>query len=182
MIQLVAFRNSQGNMGFIQKDDDSISYCVDTDNPGYRISGSNSWQRWVSQVEAGYETGCTENITSNTITFYLNRYAEALGNNIVEFADVQKPGVYYPRIARTNIDFNYVTEDFLQDVRAYKNIQTSLDELFNYIEPSLENLTAYGHKIRELLILACTEVECLLVKMLIVNGYTKKIGIAHMTL
>lgn len=34
-----------------------------------------------------------------------------------------------------------------------------LDELLLFVEPSAEALTTYGHKARELLILACTEVE-----------------------
>ena len=34
-----------------------------------------------------------------------------------------------------------------------------LDELLHFIEPTADSLTAYSHKARELLILACTEVE-----------------------
>jgi hypothetical protein len=34
-----------------------------------------------------------------------------------------------------------------------------LDEILNFIEPAEETLDTYGHKARELLILACTEVE-----------------------
>ncbi|HCM9101086.1 TPA: hypothetical protein N5K71_003097 [Enterobacter hormaechei subsp. steigerwaltii] len=43
--------------------------------------------------------------------------------------------------------------------QALRNLITKLDELFLYIEPSSHGLQAYGHKCRELLILACTEVE-----------------------
>jgi hypothetical protein len=34
-----------------------------------------------------------------------------------------------------------------------------LEEVFRYIEPVSENLVAHGNKIREMLILACTDVE-----------------------
>ncbi|RDJ54572.1 hypothetical protein AB722_19695, partial [Acinetobacter baumannii] len=70
---------------------------------------------------------------------------------IVELLEVESPGYFYPRIARENIDFNYISNDFKQDIRAYQNIQNSLDELFNYIEPSTINFSSFGHKIRELL-------------------------------
>ena len=34
-----------------------------------------------------------------------------------------------------------------------------IDEIFLYIEPDTKSLNTYSHKTRELLILACTEVE-----------------------
>src|SRR5690242_12333578 len=46
--------------------------------------------------------------------------------------------------------------EHLQSVRL---LIERLDELFLYIEPSANSLLTYGHKTRELLILACTEVE-----------------------
>ncbi|HGE2360445.1 TPA: hypothetical protein ACGJRP_003481 [Pseudomonas aeruginosa] len=174
MLQAMAFRNATGHLGFIQKDGDTINYFVNTDNELYSVNGTNSWKSWVQQVEGGYLSGDIETITKASIEYFLNGYCETININIVEIADVTRPGSYYPRIDRENIYFNYVNEQFLQDVRAYQNIQASLDQLFNYIEPSIANLSAYGHKIRELLILACTEVECLLVKTLLENGYQQR--------
>lgn len=171
MLKLVAFRNAEGDLGFIQKNGDAISYFVNTKVALYSISGGSSWHSWVQQVEAGYLEGDKEEISINAIAYFLNRYAETINIRIVEMHKVENPGSYYPRIYRENIYYNYVSEQFLQDVRAYQNIQISLDVLFNYIEPAESNLKVYGHKIRELLILACTEVECLLVKTLTDNGY-----------
>jgi hypothetical protein len=171
MVQLVAFRNSEGNIGFFQKDGNDISYYVNTNSPLYLVTGADSWKSWVQQVEAGHADGHVEIISQNSIKFFLHRYVESISIDIVDMATILHPGSFYPRISRENIFFNYVSEQFLQDIRAYKNIQSSLDDLFNYIEPSTENLNSYGHKIRELLILACTEVECLLVKTLTDNGY-----------
>ena len=175
MVQLVAFRNGEGNIGFFQKDGSDVSYYVNTNAALYSVMGADSWQSWVQQVEAGYANGNKEVVTEESIRYFLHRYAESINIDIIEMAEVQRPGCFYPRIFRENIFFNYVGEQFLQDVRAYQNIQASLDELFNYIEPSEGNLNAYGHKIRELLILACTEVECLLVKTLTDNGYETKV-------
>lgn len=182
MLQSMAFRNATGHLGFIQKDDDAVNYFVNTENDLYSVNGANSWNSWVQQVDGGYLSGDKENLTKASIEYFLNNYAETININVVEIAEVMRPGSYYPRIDRENIYFNYVNEQFLQDVRAYQNIQSSLDQLFNYIEPSTANLSAYGHKIRELLILACTEVECLLVKTLIENGYEQKTDIQRMTM
>ncbi|RYE38341.1 MAG: hypothetical protein EOP48_27245, partial [Sphingobacteriales bacterium] len=77
----------------------------------------------------------------------------------------------------TEYRFPITRNKFLSGV-AFINFQSASDDLnkklFNYIEPAIANLSAYGHKIRELLILACTEVECLLVKALIENGYDER--------
>lgn len=167
MLQVCSFRNKSNNFGIFQKNDNIVSYWVETDNPLYSPSGSNSWSTWVESVQSG----CIDEITKESIEFFLNRYAESINVDIVEIAHIKNPGSFYPRISRGNIGFNYLNNDFLQDVRAFGNIQSGLDEIFNYIEPVYDNLECYGHKIRELLILACTEVECLLVNALIENGY-----------
>ncbi|ENJ7944627.1 hypothetical protein AB2M38_001542 [Yersinia enterocolitica] len=174
MIQLVAFRNAERELGLFQKDGDIVRYFLNTKVALYSVLDENSWQLWVQQVEAGYANGDKEIISKDAIRYFLDRYAETISIDIVEMGDVKNPGCYYPRISRENVLFNYVNQEFLQDVRAYQNIQSSLDVLFNYIEPSTDNFSAYGHKIRELLILACTEVECLLVKTLTDNGYEQK--------
>ena len=175
MVQLVVFRNIDGHLGFIQRDGNDVSYYVNTPVALYSISGANSWQTWVQYIDAGYGGNADrEIIGQEAIKYFLKGYQETISIDIVEMEDIQRPGSFYPRISRENIFFSYVSEQFLQDVRAYQNIQYSLDGLFNYIEPSASNLSAYGHKIRELLILACTEVECLLVKTLVDNGYEQK--------
>lgn len=46
-----------------------------------------------------------------------------------------------------------------------------LDELLLYIEPSVNGLQAYSHKTRELLILACTEVENVWKRYMIIANY-----------
>lgn len=174
MVDLIAFRNSSGELGLIQKNDDLIIFSVCMQNGIHTVSGEAQWNQWVQQVDGGYLSGDKENITKESLSYFLNNYAESISVNIIELYKVANPGSYYPRIARENIKFNYVTEEFLQDIRAYQNLQNALNELFNYIEPSTFNLKTYGHKIRELLILACTEVEYLLLKTLTQNGYSIK--------
>ena len=53
---------------------------------------------------------------------------------------------------------------------AISSIFDSIEGLFLYLEPANENLPAFGHRIREMLILACTEVESAWRSVLEVNG------------
>lgn len=62
-------------------------------------------------------------------------------------------------------------KDLIDETNAYNNICDSLVEIFSTIYPSKENNNSYGYKIRELLIIACTEVEYLLKMYLLSNGH-----------
>jgi hypothetical protein len=70
---------------------------------------------------------------------------------------VWRPGLYFDNEIQVALQFSE------QDVRlAEQNLLLliqRLDELLHFIEPTPASLAAYSHKSRELLILACTEVE-----------------------
>lgn len=172
MSQSYAFKNKQGNLGLFQKDGDVVHYHIN--NGMFPIYGCHSWTRWVHQVEAGYQKGDKENPTPDSISFYLSDHAESVNHEVQNLVKVENPGYHYPRINRGNIEFNYINDSFHQDIRAYRNIQGALDALFDMLEPNQSNFNSYGHKIRELLILACTEVEYLLLKVITENGYEQK--------
>jgi hypothetical protein len=53
---------------------------------------------------------------------------------------------------------------------AYRGLESSILEVFQVIHPTAENMKVYGHRIRELLILCCTEVEHLLAEAAKANG------------
>lgn len=175
MKTVAVFRNTSGDFGVFQKDEDAVHYIVyPASELGFLgTEGEENWSSWVHHIQNFVVEGNPEKITANAIEFFLSKNGN-VNNSVVDFYEVKYPGAYYPRIMRKNIGFNYVSTSFLQDMRAYQNIQDSLDHLFNFIEPSTLNLKTYGHKIRELLILACTEVEYLLLKVLTENGYQKK--------
>lgn len=59
-------------------------------------------------------------------------------------------------------------------IRAFLLIQKDIFELFNFIEPSDTNLSTYSHRIHELLLRTCVEIEANCVAILRENGYTKK--------
>jgi hypothetical protein len=80
-------------------------------------------------------------------------------------------GHYFPRIWRGVYDMgNYYCYNSVNARTTFgnayigSNVATSsifeaVESLFRYIEPTKENLSTFGHRIREVLILTCTEVE-----------------------
>lgn len=170
MDQFWVFRTKSGKLGLVRKTKGTIKYYIE--DQLVPISGQWEWSDWVDSVMRGYAQGDTEQLNINSLTY--NFFYENKNEEVMELTELKNPGYFYPRIARENLAFNYVSSEFQQDIRAYRNIQNALDELFNYIEPSVINFSSFGHKIRELLILACTEVEYLLLKVLTDNGYPDK--------
>ena len=70
---------------------------------------------------------------------------------------VWRPGLYYDLdvlqgLGETNLDLRLAEQALLLLIQR-------LDELLLFVEPTTQSLSAYSHKARELLILACTEVE-----------------------
>lgn len=70
---------------------------------------------------------------------------------------VWRPGLYFKKEIHQALS----TNDYLQRSaeQALRILVEKLDEVMLYIEPTTAGLQSYGHKTRELLILACTEVE-----------------------
>lgn len=82
----------------------------------------------------------------------------------------------YYRIARPKANiYEYATDaryaiDRLQLSRAYVNIEKSLRDIFNFIEPCDENLTSFSFELYTLLLRSCTEVELNCKEILQANG------------
>jgi len=78
-----------------------------------------------------------------------------------------KPGVAVKNIWRPALyrwdDIDHAIQvdpaELRSQEQALRTIIEKLDQILLYIEPSSEGLESFGHKTRELLILACTEVE-----------------------
>lgn len=65
-------------------------------------------------------------------------------------------------------------------VRAFLLIQQDLIHLFDYLEPSDTNLKAYSHRVHQLLMRTCVEVEANLTAILVENHYKKKSSVLSM--
>lgn len=70
---------------------------------------------------------------------------------------VWRPGLYFQNELNQALEIDEHTQR--ADEQALRVLVNKLDELLLYIEPDKNGLSAYSHKSRELLILACTEIE-----------------------
>lgn len=70
---------------------------------------------------------------------------------------VWRPSLYYWK--DICLGLNIDVDQQISQEQSIRLLIQQLDELLAYIEPSKEGLSSYSHKTRELLILACTEVE-----------------------
>lgn len=61
-------------------------------------------------------------------------------------------------------------------VRAFLLIQQDVLELFSYVEPSDANLTTYSHRIQQLLMRSCVEIEANFTAIFLDNGHFKSNG------
>lgn len=171
-MKALVFRGERESLGFFQVNDGKVYFIVKAGIRAFDADGMGLWSTWCQQNDDEKQSENLD-VTPEAIQFFL-RQSAITGERVVDLHEVKHPGAYYPRMMRENLRFTHRGQSFLQDMRAYQNIQSSLDNLFNFIEPAEINLSTYGHKIRELLILACTEVEYLLLKVLTENGYREK--------
>jgi hypothetical protein len=86
------------------------------------------------------------------------------------------PGTYYKRIWRPLVcqgRINVTAQDALNAALVSLRILVKkLDDLFETIEPAGSNLSVYGHRIREVLLMACMEVESSWSAVLRENNYS----------
>lgn len=169
-MEVYKFYNTENRGGIAQKDGNTIKVYLYNTFSLNDIGGS--WSDWQKQVEAGYLDGDTKNLTKNSLSYFLNPVAESFNPTIKGMERIENPGVFYPRMYLGESPRS--TESEMQkDLRAYVNIQDRLNDILNSIEPEEQNFRCFGHKIRDILILACTEVEYLMRKVLEENGHVK---------
>lgn len=91
-------------------------------------------------------------------------------------------GQYYPRIYRptesellgrdeSDTTPEHQTHHMVDSIGQLLSMTASLKEIFRVIAPTKDNLDVYGHEIRNLLIIACTEVETQWKGILRANSY-----------
>lgn len=91
------------------------------------------------------------------------------------------PGEYYPRIVRPSdqhpldgAGHHPAYWEYRNELAVMRgqvvNLTRSLDRIFQYVHPDVSNYEVYSHEIRNLLILACTEVESHWRGVMVANG------------
>lgn len=167
------FKAAHNRRGFIQKDGDECFLYVYPSKyyPGKCINFSFS--RYEKYVEKDTEIKSDQEKQLKVFE-YNGHLKRVLSPPIEKLIPISHPGSYYPRINKGNIEFDNIVFNnpkFIDEIRAFINICDNANTVFNFIEPSQINLNSYGHKSRELLIAACTEVEYLLLRFLKDNNY-----------
>lgn len=72
---------------------------------------------------------------------------------------VKIPHIWKPLLENARNELDFKIEDLCRSKRDLGILIQKFQEILLYVEPSPEGLKTYSHKIRELLILACTELE-----------------------
>ena len=99
-------------------------------------------------------------------------FASAVGTVAVAQSELDV-GQCYPRIHRPPLwlpTADY-TREWRNSAQAVRTLFASLREVLRVVEPSAANLGAYGHELRQLLILGCNEVESSCRAVLKANGH-----------
>lgn len=97
------------------------------------------------------------------------------------------PGQYHPRvwrgIHRSGFDgydklnpLSVYGQTYMRSIVAAESLFNEVKDLFRVIEPQAENFDCFGHRIRELLILLCTEIEACWSGVLKANGMEQQAG------
>jgi hypothetical protein len=165
--------------GYFQRDENDCLIYIDTGL--FSKTNYYQWSRW-KQGENNYNETFPEAKNNDEISkaigyFSWNQVYDYCPYYpiVINLSKKPKAGVFYPRMNRGEPKlFNSLgtNTEMLDEVRTFNNICNSLNELFNYMDPDSRNLNCFGNKVREILIIACTEVEYLLQSFLADNNYS----------
>ncbi|EJM03812.1 hypothetical protein PMI18_01508 [Pseudomonas sp. GM102] len=133
--------------GFAYELPDHFVHIYGTAGPLYVISSgltvieekNGSLRDWVVSTFGATDIRSTTNDVGSTVT------------------GIWRPGLYFQNEIYQGLDIDQYEQRFSE--QSLRVLIEQLDVLLLYIEPEGSGLSSYSHKTRELLILACTEVE-----------------------
>lgn len=125
-------------------------FCIHIYGKSYGLWVQSVGLTATEQKQCDIEDWAVDTFGADEIETMTSRVGEAIDG-------VWRPGLYYQTEIYQAIGVTEYQQKSAE--QALKILIEKLDDLFIYIEPSPEGLKAYSHKTRELLILACTEVE-----------------------
>lgn len=174
------FECKSGKYGFLKIDGDKFHVVI---NDGF-MNSFNEYKDSLSRL-SDYEARSFETLDWITLQHPIGRllsislWSKSPSNREVKnIADNYSPGGFYGRAVRgqqyspdDNSVPTYNTNSKLDEIRSFNSVSNYLSILFDYVEPEPSNLSTYSNKIREALILACTEVEYLFKQFLFENNY-----------
>jgi len=185
-LESYVFRAANGHIGYLQIEDDGNNCFLLLNKGQFNLYGKH--QTKISDAQRQLDSPHND-LSWLTTTDKMERIISVLcwinGNyESKPVSDVFKntaQGNYHPRNIRDTAQFSgiissppKIDSELINEVRAFSSIATNLSEIFDYLEPDVNNLYSFGNKLRELLILSCNEVEYLWLKFLQANSYATK--------
>lgn len=156
----IFYRNTQTNIPrWVNNlhEEQALGYAYETDSHFVHIYGKNYGFNVVSVGLTAIEG------KSGTLNDWVDRVFGAqdikplklpIGNSV---ENIWRPSLYYIQDIHDALKIDAFEQRSAE--QALRVLIEKLDDLLLYIEPDQNGLKSYGHKSRELLILACTEVE-----------------------
>ncbi|MBL5901130.1 hypothetical protein I7V27_21645 [Lelliottia amnigena] len=165
------YKTHNNEFGYFQIDD-GVCYTFPMDSSKNYVE-KGEWEKHFRLERLGSPNAATFTLSQQQLldgmSYFISRNSTKGTITVVDIHPVNDTGSYFFRTNRGEpllSDHQIKSTYFLDEVRAYENITESLLDIFRTLEPERNNFTAYGNKIRELLIISCTEVEYLLQKFL----------------
>ncbi|WP_175835903.1 hypothetical protein [Burkholderia multivorans] len=181
-----AFANNESFVAFWKSGENEITFY--TPSSIHETQFTSGTQSFLESREHYEERGDLNGFdeTVNAAWHILGQQMMFLDKSKVESSKIPL-GTYWPRIWRGWYSGDYTLSTynpidarmayqtkFVQSTVAASSLFAYLIEIFRNVEPASENLSVFGHKIRELLILVCTEVEAGWRAVLEANTKTRK--------
>jgi hypothetical protein len=171
------FKTSCGTTGYFQKKEDTCRLYLEHDF--LPVCKTFQWSKWEefsigSSAKHAPNTTLTDHISKGISYFVWNSNTDINPNIVVLETSIYPAGKYSKRMNRNSPELYRLTRrehSTIDEVRSFNNLNDSMNNIFNVVEPDIINEQVYGHKIRELLTIASTEVEYLLLQILKDNGY-----------
>lgn len=173
------YKTKSGDLGYFQINDGTCHFYAADGSVNY--VGGASWPQVVF-IDAPFKAmqerkKLSKDDLHRIMSSCLNSYLQKGSLQVISTRKIYDTGLFFARTNRGEPNLNNIQTNHQEqndEIRAYENISESLISIFRTVEPERKNFKVYGNVIRELLIIACTEVEYLLRKFLTANGIPPK--------
>lgn len=176
LMESFVFKTACGTMGVFQRSGETCYVCLVKEFwPDIRRFNWSEYEVFIQNGRGSLPQKSLACEESRYICYFVWHCHGNVNPDIVELSKSWLPtGVYCKRINRGSVKLFELTirdHSTIDEVRSYNNLVDSLNEIFKVIEPDKANKDTYGHRIREILTIACAEVEYLFLQILKDNGY-----------
>lgn len=162
------YSSKEGFVGYFQIDNGRCYFYPYDAEPNDYV-GNGDWNAYfnlerINSLSPNIPYTPTEKEMHGAMSYFLSQNTNRGKIEVLQTKKITNAGNYFTRINRGEpglSDEQIKTSARADEVRAYDNIIESLLDIFRTVEPEPGNFNAYGNRIRELLIITCTEVEYL---------------------